>query len=707
LRIITGSEDAVSALYAPKNIAIIGASSKPYTISWWPLHLLQIHGFKGGIYPVNPGRDEIDGTRCYRSINDLPVAPDVAIIALDAVSTVGAVEDCARLGVKVVVLPTQGFGEVGGEGVVLEQRILEVARGAGLRIVGPNTDGVANIGTAAFLSIQPLLANATQTGSVALITQSGATAGSVLTRLASEGIGCKYYASSGNEIDLGLADYLSVAVQDPDVKLVLSYVESLRRPADFEKVAAYAAELGKPIVLIKVGRSEQGARRAAAHTGAMAGRDQMYDAMFQRLGIIRVDELAELVSVAKFFLSWGAPKTNGVGIFSVSGGQAGAVADQAAQAGLGIPELSPDAEKTIDELLEFGSGFNPCDLTGEIARKPILASQVYEVFSQQSTIGSIVYARKTLSGVLGTRAAQHLVESVGPERPAPLAIYAFDDYMPEDERAIYDTARIPVFGRMHELCVAIARLAEYSDRAPRVAALQARARPALADPTADPRQITSERVDELLASYPVRRPAQATFIDVREATDYADGIGYPVVLKVADADIAHKTEAGGVELGLGSAAEVRTAFDRIHQRTSEYLGRAPQGISVHEQVPPGIEMIVGAVVDPVFGAFVVVGFGGIWTEVLHDVAMRAAPIDATDAAEMIQSLRVSALLKGVRGAPPADIDALIDVMVTVSRLVNDNADEIAEVDLNPVIVLQKGQGVRVVDTLITGFEVAR
>jgi len=701
---LTGSEEAVAALFSPANIAIIGASSKPRTISWWPLHLLQRHGFRGGIYPVNPGHTEIDGTTCYPSLAAVPVRPDVAMIALDAPGTLAAVRECAALGVKAAVLPTQGFGEMGPDGAHMQAQLLEVARAGNLRLVGPNTDGLANLVNSAFVSIQPLLADATLTGGVALITQSGATAGSLLTRLANEGIGCKYYASTGNEADLGLADYMSVAIQDPDIKIVLSFVESLRKPADFERVAACALRLGKPIALVKVGRSEQGARRAAAHTGSMSGRDQMYDALFARYGIMRVDELAELVAIAKIFLRWGTLSSPGMGIFSVSGGQAGAIADHAVAQGLSVPPISAAAEASLDQLLDFGNGFNPCDLTGEIARKPELASQVYEIFAGVPDIASVVYARKTLAGTVGQRAARQLTESAQRAGAKPLAVYAFDEHFPEEERAIYAAAGIPVFTRLHEMLVACMKLARYGRVASGGVAPEPRKLPDVARAGVEPAPLDEVRAAELLDRYGLTPPATEMAINAEDAVAMAEKIGYPVVVKVADPQVLHKTEIGGVALNLRSAEEVRSAYQEVYDRARQALnGRAPAGISVSEQVSGGVEMLVGGVVDPMFGPFVLVGAGGIWTEILHDVSMRAAPVLASEAREMIMSLRAAPLLTGARGQPPSDVDALVAAVTAVSRLLSDKASELAEIDLNPVAVLPEGRGLRVLDKLLTGF----
>jgi acetyltransferase len=701
---ITGAERDVARAFNPRSVAIVGASSKAGSLSWWPLHLLQQSGFRGGIYPVNPTRDSIDGTRCYPSVRDLPEVADLAVIAMNAERTFEAVRECADAGIKTVVLPTQGFSEVSAEGAAREREVASLARPGGLRIIGPNTDGIANIATGAIASIQPLLVGGIDAGPVGLATQSGATASSLLVRLQRAGVGCSLYASAGNETDLGLVDYLSVMVQDPRIKLVLSFVEALRRPQEFMRVADLAAELGKPIVLIKVGRSAEGARRAAAHTGALAGADELYDALFASRGVLRVSELSELVAVAKLFLTRGAPKGKGVGIISVSGGQAGAVADKAATTGLAVPAVQPATEVALNRLLEFGKGFNPCDLTGEIARNPSLAVKVYDAFSAEPGLSTIVFARKHLTANASVKAAEQLAESANRAGATPLAIYAMDGDITGAEADAYRAGAIPVFDNLNDLFTAVDRLATYSAfraaPSPRAAPPRAAAamRPA---PVASDGVVPDAQVKTLLEQYRLRMPAEAFATDRAKAVAAAERIGFPVVLKVASDRIPHKTEAGGVALGLGTADSVAAAFDRVMANARRHLdGDEADGVLVQEEVEGGVEVIVGLKVDASLGPFVVVGLGGVTTELLKDVAIRPAPVTRDDALAMVDGLRGAALLHGFRGTAPCDVDALADTIVDVSRLAADNAGWLAEGDLNPVLVLERGKGVRVVDALL-------
>ena len=703
MRKVTGAEDDVVRLFNPQSIAVIGASSKPGALSWWPLHLAATKGFSGAIYPVNPTRDSVEGHRCYPSLGAIPGPVDLAVIALNAGRTPDAIRECAAGGVKSVVLPTQGFGETGPEGAAIEREMVAAARAHGMRIVGPNTDGIANLATGAIGSIQPLFEEDIAAGPVGLVTQSGATASSLLVRLKQAGIGCKLYASAGNEIDLGLVDYLSVMVQDPEIRIVLSFVEALRDPAKFLEVADMAAELGKPIVLIKVGRSEEGARRAAAHTGALAGADALYDALFASRGVLRVSELSELVAVAKLFLSQGAPRAPGIGIISVSGGQAGALADKASGMAVPVPPVSDATEVQLTAALKFGKGFNPCDLTGEIARDPSLALKVYDGFAGEDAIGTIVYARKHLTADAGVGAAELLGERVQQDGATPLAIYAMDGSVWGREAEIYADRGVPVFDSLNDLYTAIDRLAAWS-------AFRSAEAPAAPVPSPSGNQdfrgvVPEDDAKRLLVEAGLKLPAERFAADREAAVAAAEAIGFPVVMKIVSARIPHKTEVGGVALGLRSSADVAAAFDAMKASARAYLnGDDADGVLLQEQIEGATEVILGMKVDPALGAFVVVGLGGVFTELLKDVAIRPAPVDAATARGMIEALRGAGLLYGFRGARPRDIDALVDAIVRFSAFGAAEAGWLAEADLNPVLVLERGKGVRLIDALLVGRE---
>jgi acetate---CoA ligase (ADP-forming) len=694
---ITGSEESVWQLLHPESVAVIGASSRPGALSWWPLHLLQRYHFAGGIYPVNPNRDEIDGIKCVPDLAAIGHRVDVAVVALNAENSVEAVRECASAGVGAVILPSQGFGELGAGGRSAEQTMLDAARHAGMRIVGPNTDGVANLVNGAVLSIQPLFGEDIPLGDVAVVTQSGASAGSLISRLKREGIGCRYYASAGNEIDLGITDYLSMAVQDESVRMVLSFVEAIRKPEEFAAVGRLAAELGKPIVLIKVGRTEQAAARAAAHTGALAGADRIYDALFDSLGIIRVNELSEIVAVAKYFLTLGRPSSRGLGVMSVSGGQAGALADLAIGSGLSISEIQPSTATLLDDLLPFGSALNPCDLTGEIATRETLAADVFRAMSSDPSIDTVVYARKELTGQAGRRAAEELAKA-SLDSDAALVVYAMDGGVNDDERATYLAANVPIFMSATELFTAMSALLKTPSRAkasPRTTKLAPM-------PDAGASSVLDQSsTNQLLRSYGIQVIADGVATSADDAARLAEQFGFPVVMKVVSSRIAHKTEIGGVLLNVADASAARAGFETLMENGRRALdGDDIDGVLIQQQVVDGVEMIAGLVIDQQFGPFVLVGSGGVFAELLDDVVLRPAPIEPDEAHEMIDQLRGKKLLTGFRGAEIADIDALALTVSSLSQLGWDHADTLSELDLNPVLVRPRGLGAVVPDALV-------
>lgn len=711
---ITGAEADLARLFGARSIAIVGASGRQGALNWWPLQILLRYGFTGSIHPVNPRYEELGGLRCYATIADVPEPIDIAVVTLNAGDVPRVVRECVDVGVGTIVIPAQGLGESGPDGKMAERELVDYARARGVRLAGPNTDGVGCIASGALATIQPLFDRHFRPGPIGVVTQSGATAGSLLSRLHAEGLGCSLYASTGNEADLGIEDYISYMVQDPQIRIVLAFVESIRRPELFRKAAERARELGKPIALIKVGRSEEGANRAAAHTGALAGADALYQSFFQSLGVIRVDELAELTAVAKLYLACGRPTANGVGILSVSGGQAGAMADLAVAVGLNVPQIAGSRRAALDAVLRFGNAHNPCDLTGEVAKDPTLAAQIYAGFSEASDIGLVVYGRKFLTGTAGIDAARNLVAELDGAARAPLAIYAMDGVVDAPESDLYRDAGVPVFGSLHELFGACRALGlavpdrpqsdqivdDVAPRSARIAPESLRSSQGNADLRL--RGVLDESSSrQVLADAGLRFPAEIIVGSVDDALAAARSIGFPVVLKIVSERIAHKSDVGGVVLDLADEFSLRAEYDRMARSISQqFPDIAPLRFSVQEQLPHGLEVIVGAKVDDQLGPFVLVGLGGVLAELLDDVVLRPAPVDVDQARSMVRELRGAPLFDGYRGTGALDTGALAEVVSNLSHFVADHADVVREVDLNPVLVYPAGSGVCAADALV-------
>lgn len=691
MREVTGAEHDLRLLTDARSIAIVGASTKPYSVSWWPLEPCRRYGYSGAVYPINPNRTEIEGVRAYPSLDAVPGPVDLAMIVVAADQVEAAVAAAADAGARAAVVAAQGFSEAGEEGRAREESLAAVAREKGIRLIGPNTDGVANFASGIVTSIQPLLGEGIPVGPVAIVAQSGATAASIITRLKAEGIGCRYAISTGNETDLGLADYLSLVVQDDGVEIVLCFIESIRRPREFRAVAALAGEVGKPICVIKVGASEPAARRTAAHTGSLAGDDVQYDALFRSCGVMRVAEPSELVAVARLYLGCGAPAGKGMGIVSVSGGGCSIVTDKAVAAGLQVPRVSEQAEDEMNAHLSFGGAFNPCDLTGEIAKNGGLAGAITDVLGRQPEVDLVVYARKGLTGTIGEEAAASLVDAARRSGAAPLAVYALDGAVDRaEELAVWKESGTPVFSSLQDLFTAAHRLAgwrAFRQSPPPVVGVEARG-PLPADPW------------EVLRVCAIPGPRQELVKDAAAAVAAAATIGYPVVLKAEDARILHRSELGAVLVGLGSAAEVEQGHRTIEDRVRATLGSGPEAMLVQEQVEGGVELILGVTVDPLLGPFVLVGLGGVLAEAIKDVSLRPAPVDRDQALVMLRELRGRTLLDGYRGAPPADVGAVADAIVSLSRYGASRAEELEAIDVNPLVALPEGRGVRALDLLV-------
>jgi acyl-CoA synthetase (NDP forming) len=417
--------------------------------------------------------------------------------------------------------------------------------------------------------------------------------------------------------------------------------------------------------------------------------------------VIRVGELSELVSVAKFFLGNGAPRSRNAAVLSVSGGQAGAIADHLSGSGIAVPNVSPEAEARLDSIIELGGGFNPCDLTGAVATDHGLAARVYETFAAEPQIGTIIYARKALTGQASAAAAAAL-KAVVSAGSTPLAVYAMDGAVEGEEADTYERAGIPVFASVAELGASIRGLADWRAQRERIRAphdVPARRPPRVLEATDG--VVSAAAVRRLLNDYGIAVPLEEVIRDGAAAVKAAQRIGFPVVLKVASGRIPHKTEAGGVVLDLKDTGAVAQAHAQIQENAARFLGESGSvDVLVQEQVRGGAEMIVGAKIDPAFGAFVLVGTGGVMAEVLADAVLRPAPLSAAEALEMVDELRGAALLRGFRGAEEADVAALATTISRFSALVADHAETLREADLNPVLVLPAGCGVRVVDALL-------
>lgn len=695
----------LDALFEPRGVAILGASSDPTKIGGRPLRFIKESGFTGGIYPINPKSDEVQGVKAYASIEDVDGVVDLAVIALPSKHVLSSVESCGKQGVKVVTIFSAGFAEMGAEGAALQDQVLEVAGRYGMRVLGPNCIGSMNsangaVGTFAAsvgvpFAVDPL-------AKVALVSQSGAIASEWVVNGKQTGLDFDPWLSTGNEADIQLADVLAHLATDDSVGVIATYLEGCRDGERLREALAVAQENGKPVVVLKVGRSEVGATAAASHTASLVGSDQVFDALFEQYGVIRVDSMAELFDVC-YALSVGPlPQGHRLGILTGSGGIGIIAADEAEERGLQVPTPSQQLQDQLKQIWPPAGVGNPIDLTAQLMNDENLLPSFVDACLNDGAFDSIVMGL-TYMGLLEPWTdlvvrALKLAREAHPEAP----IFATTLSTPEVKRAIEELG-IPVFDDITKAVQIMARVTDYAMRRRRFEESRERASQApAASVPALPEVFTEVTAKAFLAEAGVPVAPEVVVSSAAEAAAAQERIGGPVVLKVVSPDIAHKTEVGGVVLGVDSPDEAAAAYDRILESARRHEPDARiDGVLVAPMITDGIETILGVVDDPTFGPVVMFGLGGIFVEVLKDVTYRLAPFGLETAHEMIREIRGSAMLDGVRGAAPADVDALARALVALSNVAAEHRSRFDSIEVNPFLVRPQGHGAAALDALIT------
>jgi acetyltransferase len=708
-----GSFPDLRRFFAPRRIALVGATEDLGKFGGRCLRQMLDFGFTGDIFPVNPNRDMVFGRPCFPSLSTLPAVPDHVGIVLPAKAAIAAVAECGRIGVPFATVFSSGFGELGGaEHAALQAELVRVARQGGVRIMGPNCNGLINFVDAfALTSTATISGPRRKAGDIAVVGQSGgASQVNVMWRAQELGLGISYQVSSGNDADLDLLDYISFMLEDPHTRVVLALAERIADGARLRLLADRAAELGKPIALIKFGRTEAGATAAASHTGAITGSDAVFDAAARQLGLIRVNDAAELYQAAMLLRQNAKPAGHQAAALAISGGNLVALTDIAAGQGIDFPAYAPATVARLRTLIPgFAAVNNPTDLSaGAIGSKDTFA-EAARAMLEDAAVDAVIPVI-TIAPAADLRSVANL--AANSDKPVPILWtgHCADDpaltphSLIAEGRAVYRDA-LPC-------AQALARSMGWQ------AFLRHRA---LATPPRRPEDAKQDfarrllhaagpRLSEtasrdLLACYGLHGPREALVATAADAVLAAGRLGCAVALKIVSADIPHKTEAGVVRLGLLGEAAVRQAAEDILAAAARAVpGARIDGILVQEMVAGGQEMLLGMTQDATFGPVLTIGFGGIHVEVLRDVTFRLPPIDAAEAAAALEGLRLAPMLRGVRGAPAADIPALTDAIARFSWLAADLGGELAEVDVNPLAVLPAGQGVRVLDALVVRRE---
>ena len=689
---------SLSALFDPQSIAVVGASANPQKIGGIPVDYLRRFGYEGRLYAVNPTTDQVQGLPAHASLRAIGAPVDLAILAVPAARVEEAVEDAIAAGVRGLVLFSSGYAEIGGDGVAAQQRLGQRVREAGIRLIGPNCLGFMNLRTQVYATFSPAPGvGRVAPGRIGLVSQSGAFGAYAYAMARERGVGLSLWATTGNEADVQFADCLAWLARDPGTDVIMGYMEGCRDGERLREALALAQAAGKPVVMVKVGQTALGAEAAASHTAALAGDDAVYEAVMRRHGVMRAHTLTEFFDLAHSAAVAGRPRDRSLGLFTLSGGVGALMADAADALGLDVRPLSLQAQATLREWVPFAAPRNPVDITGQVTNDLSLMERSARLMLQDQGFASWM-------GFLAAAGASEafwpvLRSLVASLREAfPDTLLAISTLLPAARRAELEAMRCLVFADPSDGVCTIARLAAQS---PRTVTQPPARGAALRLP---PGTMSEPAALALLAECGVPVVPHRWARDAAEAADAALTLGGAVALKVVSADLPHKTEAGGVMLGLRGADDVRQAYRDLQARVAQRRPDAKrEGALVARMVQGGTECIAGVRQDPVFGPVLLVGLGGIHAEVLRDVAVRVLPVDRAEALAMVRELRAFAVLDGARGRSPADLDSLVDTLCALADLALRAGDSLESAEINPLIARSRTEGGCVaVDALVVG-----
>ncbi|MFA4902691.1 MAG: acetate--CoA ligase family protein [Desulfobaccales bacterium] len=659
---------SLAPIFKPKSIAVIGASTAPGKLGHDILANLKNGGFPGPLYPINPKAEEILGLKVYKAIADTPTAPELAVVVIPAKIVAPTLEQCAAKGVKAAIVITGGFAEAGPDGERLQDELAQVVRQTGLRVIGPNCQGV-NMPHEDMCASWPLI---TTKGRIAFASQSGTVGAAFLDMAAAEHLGVSGFVSLGNRVDVDEAEVLMYFNRDPHTQVIALYLEGVKRASYFLD-ALHEAE--KPVVILKAGRTIQGSKAAESHTKSMAGADAIYDALFRKYRVHRADTLEELFDFSKALAYLPKPKGRKLMITTSSGGAAILAIDAAEKSGLVVPELNSILKERLREMLPAHCAVgNPVDLTGDAISAPDLYKKVMEKTRDEYDSQVVIFG-DPIPGAF---------EQVTPGA-SELVIYLGGADVERAERQKFYKAGIPVYPTPER---GIKALAQFSRFEPHPA--PAPARPKVAVPEGL-RLLPPPEAVSLLAKAGIPTAAAPLALDADQAVALAQQFGYPVAMKISSAMIAHKTDMGGVYLGLANDDEVRQAYQEIMDATQLYERWATiDGVSISPMAKPGgLEVILGTITDPQYGPTLMFGLGGVNAEIYQDVTFCLLPADDAELEDMIKRVKGYPLLTGYRGQPPRDTAALLAAMKALAIFAGKHP-ELDQIELNPLLLYTKG-----------------
>ena len=681
-------------LFAPRAIAVIGASQDLTRISGQPIKALKMAGYAGPIYLVNPKYTELHGLKCYPAAASIGAPVDLAIVAVPAPGVPDAIRDCGKAGIKFAVVLTAGFREMGESGVKLEAELKRASRAAGVRVIGPNCQGMISVPErvwACFGSISE--ETDLSAGEVSCVFQSGGFGYAIVNLAELQGVGFRACVSSGNETDLTTPELLEAFIDDPGTKLAFAVMEGTPDARRLLDVGRKALAAGKPVLIWKSANTEAGAKAAASHTANMTGRADLFRAAFRQSGLIEVDDVEPIVDIAKLVAQGRMPKGRRIGALSISGGSGIVFADRCVREGLTLPPFSAKTVAALAKIIPaFGSSENPADVTAGIFNDMGLLTKTLEIVLQDAEIDQLTVMLASIPGAPAERAAEAIAAAVAKtDKPVHVA-WSGRRNKSEAAYRILEAANVPVIPTPVRLAQAVAVLARFAEdrvrlggrKVPKVVKV---AKIALPEGAVTLSEAESKAV---LAAYGIGVTREVVVAEGASFVAKLAKLHPPFAVKVVSRDIAHKSDVGGVKLGVTDVIGAEDAATEVVQNARRAKPDAKiEGVLVSEMAS-GIEALIGVINDPAFGPTVALGLGGVLTEVLHDVTYRIAPFGIEDARDMIAELKGARLFAGYRGAPAADTEALAEMLVQVSGMAYAMRDRLAEMDINPVFVGAKG-----------------
>ena len=696
------SQNSLETMFRPKSVAILGASTNENKIGGRPLRYLKHYEFDGPIYPINPNYPEVQGLKAYKSILDVAGGVDLALIALPAAAVLQAIRECAEKGVKVVVIFSSGFAETGDDGRAAQLEMRRIAADAGMRIVGPNCMGIAAFDHKMIITFGVSMMNFPPAlGPVSIVSQSGAFGSVAYAEARQRHLGVRLWATTGNESDVSVADCLNFYVEDPETKVILMYFEASRDGANLMAGLEAAKKARKPVVTMKVGSSDVGAEAALSHTNSLAGSDSVVDTVLAKYNAYRAYTMDEFFDIGYAFTSGLFPAGNRVGIVTISGGVGILMSDYAVKLGLDVARLPEAAQAKIKEVIPFAGTRNPVDVTGQAVNQQEIIEHCLNIMIEEGGYDVIVvyFAGMTSMEFLRKTGLTRVREK------HPAAAIVLSVVMDEESWKVFDDLNFLVIPDPTRAVRAAAALIQMGQG---YAKAELPAPPALPAPVHVPAEMPNEvEAKRILAKAGIPVVDERLATATEAAGNAAAEIGFPVAMKLVSTDILHKSEIGGVLLNVADEAAARDGYDTLIARAKTAQPDAKvDGVVVAPMISGGVETILGVKVDPAFGPVVLFGLGGIFVEVLGDVTQRLAPFGVEEAHEMMREVKGFPLLDGARGAAPADLDALAEALARLSVFAHENAERIESIDINPFLVLPKGQGAYAVDALIVPSKVS-